>query len=109
MDQFVNEVRDRGSCGPTSESIRRRVADSTGRSPFEATAATQNASFGSGFSENDELDRVDQRHQTAHELAMTIRLHVGKVSIGVGVGFQQHAAALSSVPGAQFYSEVASI
>ena len=48
----------------------------------------------SGLSENDELDSVDQRHQTAHELTMTIRLHVGEVSIGVGVGFQQHKTPL---------------
>ena len=41
------------------------------------------------FPEDEELDRVDQPHEPAHELTVAVRLHMGKVSGRVSVRLEQ--------------------
>ena len=46
------------------------------------------------FPEDEELERVDQRHEAAHEFAVTVSLHVGEMSGRVGVGLEQNEASV---------------
>ena len=46
------------------------------------------------FPKDEELDGVDERHEAAHEFAVTVRLHVDKVCGRVGVGLDQDDAAV---------------
>ena len=52
--------------------------------------------FRGRFAEDGEVERADRRHQAAHELAVTIPLHVREASGRVGVRLEKDEALVLS-------------